>query len=791
MSGSHGFHPVGFPSGEPISTAITMRLSRSLLILLPVLALSGVPLLISPGQQKSYHKAAGVGNVPSQTAATLPATEPPQADPSDGSIDYAEAALPTLEADEEQSLAKKKKSRKKKGKKKRKSSKNPKPAPEPSGSSGGNNNSGSGSPGNAGAQPIPPGTEPGLVPEESIQIIPHWRGTANRTEEDVLGPFARASSGEAFELHLDQLSAAPGSRLKGTCQWGSVQRAMQAFADISGPNALYRIKMYTAKPNPASDPARHTRLAQEVGFQVLLTVKGTPLSMASDKTKEDNLGDEYPPFARSMPVNLQDYADYVVDLLGQFEKREGVLPDFVEIWAEPDRPESWSGTRDDYIHLYEVVSKSIRASFPQIKLGGAGVAGVLSDMGGERPMLLSLIDFVVDQELPMDFVSWHHYTIGAELRYNGAVQGLRDHLEENGLDEVRLFVSEWNIYPSAINNPDALSFENSHAAANFVSFFTAAADLDLDGNVFFQLQDIDGQQSGIHDLHARSVGSLSWRGVKKPVFRIMEVLFDMAEEQRVQVDHPELEFGAAVFASLEEDRLRIVVGNDVVPADWVWSQGIREYGLKPGLVWKKLLKAGYRVGGPLPNQRRMSRAGMSEQEIEAAEEVMPRVEEARILEKHPRQLQLSLQGLNNFNLERVWRFDSQNNDPVNHRLDIQATLVSIEEMAQDLAGLAVEEEMQARGIAGSAQDFHEARNPMELSQRLGVSESVAVNLFNLFHTTLAEERLSEMDLLDTLQGLSLQSMTAEQAEIQINKPVISFEIEPNGVAVLELRVLSE
>lgn len=674
---------------------------------------------------------------------------------------------------DEESFAKKKKRRGKNRRSKRNA--------RNTNSNSGNNNSSAGGNQNTGIQHVPNGQPIGNLGNGNFQVIPH-HGSSR-----LQPPVAAAHASDDFQVNIDQTEAAPGTSLIGAAQWGPIQNLLDEYQSIAGDGALYRLKMYTANPSPAAYPARHTRMAQESGMKVLLTVKGTPLSMASDQTLSDNLPQEYPPYARSMPVNVQEYADYVVELLTEFETRENVLPEYVEVWAEADHEASWSGTREEYLTLYGAVATAVRASFPSIKIGGAGLAGILSEMDGEGPALVALIDHAAANDLPLDFVSWHHYTIGAELRYNGAISLLRSRLIEQNLADAKLFCTEWNIYASANNNEDAESFDNHHAAANFVSFLATAADLGIDGNTYFHLMDADNQEDGdgIHDLEGLSTGASSWHGIKKPVFRAMEFMYELARETRLKVDHPEGELAASVIASQSRNRVRLIVANDIVDADWVWANGIREYGCLPGRVWNLMIRAGYRVGGPMPKTNRLKKVGMTNDEIDAVSMVLPEFDQARMYMHKPRHLDIQLAGAGNLNVSAIYRFDADHNNPVNHIDDIHAAIAPVEQNALDVASLVADSTLAGFGLPPHNGAIHDVASAKQLEVALSITENQAEAVWNAYRVTLAEERLSEIDSLNNLPSTRLQ-METEIAEVQLNGSLLEVEMQPNSVMVIEL-----
>jgi len=87
-----------------------------------------------------------------------------------------------------------------------------------------------------------------------------------------------------------------------------------------------------------------------------------------------------------------------------------------EIWNEPDnhyygadrtRDPLWSGSPEQYYDLYAIASRAIKQEFPHVKVGGYGTSRL-----NERyqPYFQGFLKRVKEEQLPLDFFSWHRYT---------------------------------------------------------------------------------------------------------------------------------------------------------------------------------------------------------------------------------------------------------------------------------------------------------------------------------------------------------------------------------------------
>jgi beta-xylosidase len=115
--------------------------------------------------------------------------------------------------------------------------------------------------------------------------------------------------------------------------------------------------------------------------------------------------------------------------------------DYWEIWNEADiGVNMWSGTFEEYMKLYEVTARAIKAFDPSLKVGGYAVGtGVAS---ARVPQFLG---YCRDRNLPLDFFSWHTYASSPkQMAVNG--QRVRGMLDEYGFAKAESHLNEWNYW---------------------------------------------------------------------------------------------------------------------------------------------------------------------------------------------------------------------------------------------------------------------------------------------------------------------------------------------------------
>ncbi len=127
-----------------------------------------------------------------------------------------------------------------------------------------------------------------------------------------------------------------------------------------------------------------------------------------------------------------------------------------EIWNEPEDHDGtricmWTGTKAQYLDLYNVVAKHLKAAFgDSIAVGGyaaCGLYGIDPDATDRQRALLDYFhDFVASvkaADAPLDFFSYHYYGTDPDAIRRHTVYAA-DYLAAAGYPEAELILDEWN-----------------------------------------------------------------------------------------------------------------------------------------------------------------------------------------------------------------------------------------------------------------------------------------------------------------------------------------------------------
>jgi xylan 1,4-beta-xylosidase len=114
-----------------------------------------------------------------------------------------------------------------------------------------------------------------------------------------------------------------------------------------------------------------------------------------------------------------------------------------EIGNEPDLKVFWTGSPQQYYALYEKTARAIQSADEAALVGGPAIAKPL-DGGAYRE---TFMDFVRLNRLPLNFFSWHFYTLDSDDPYDfvSIARSLRAILDARGFGSARNVLDEWNV----------------------------------------------------------------------------------------------------------------------------------------------------------------------------------------------------------------------------------------------------------------------------------------------------------------------------------------------------------
>jgi xylan 1,4-beta-xylosidase len=260
-----------------------------------------------------------------------------------------------------------------------------------------------------------------------------------------------------------------------------------------------------------------------------------------------------------------------------------------EIWNEPEnRPNMWTGTKEQYYRMYEIAAKKIKAAFPDVKIGGPSIGAPGEVVNGNlKPsdFLQGFLQHCKKKNLPLDFFSWHTYSADPYI-YAIRARAIRKLLDEYGYAKAEIHLNEWNYLPDNDWTPISVAgqglrrqqwYEKQHGPGG--AAFTVSTLVDL--------QDSPVDVANYYRGDASPFGLFTQHGVPKKTFYALKAFRMLLETpQRVktsphQSGQPILCAGtnangteATVLISYyqgKEQELKLRIQNFVKPAPFSWQ----------------------------------------------------------------------------------------------------------------------------------------------------------------------------------------------------------------------------
>ena len=115
-------------------------------------------------------------------------------------------------------------------------------------------------------------------------------------------------------------------------------------------------------------------------------------------------------------------------LVGRYGRAEVTTWPF-EVWNEPNLAVFWTGTREEYLRLYDESAHALKEVDPEIKVGGPSSAAA--------EWVEALAAHAEETGVPLDFVSTH--------TYGNYPLDLRPALARHGFDGIPIYWTEWGV----------------------------------------------------------------------------------------------------------------------------------------------------------------------------------------------------------------------------------------------------------------------------------------------------------------------------------------------------------
>jgi len=218
---------------------------------------------------------------------------------------------------------------------------------------------------------------------------------------------------------------------------------------------------------------------------------------------------------RSVPENIAKWRALVKETIKELscEKKYNI---WYEVWDNPTDENSFLGTKKDYFDLYRAASRAITELEKQynihIPIGAAAVKNWYENFEPntalipERSLIYDLLRFCAQNNLPLDFLSWHSFSTDPAIdkrvvAYNrDLVKLIRTWLNYfNFKQEVTLVIDAWNWGLSDLKMSDEHSYFTQVSASYIPARLKNMYEADIERQVFYTLADLEDSQKNTLD----------------------------------------------------------------------------------------------------------------------------------------------------------------------------------------------------------------------------------------------------------------------------------------------------
>jgi xylan 1,4-beta-xylosidase len=296
-----------------------------------------------------------------------------------------------------------------------------------------------------------------------------------------------------------------------------------------------------------------------IGMRPFVELSFMPVALASGSKTVFHYQSNVTP-----PKDYDRWAELMRRLVSHWVERYGleeVRQWFFEVWNEPNIEHFWTGTQDEYFRLYHVTVEAIKDIDPSLRVGGPATA--------RNAWIVPFLDYCARHDLPVDFVSTHHYPTDA-FGQEGDDTVTKLAKAERGVlqEQVRrarrraqghpLYYTEWN----TSSNPRDPLHDLPYAAAFITRTIMEVAGM-VEGYSFWTFSDIFQENYFPSTPFHGGFGLLNLHGIPKPAYRAYQLLHRLGT-QRLAVEGRHGTVDAWAVRG-EEGELTVLLTNHALP----------------------------------------------------------------------------------------------------------------------------------------------------------------------------------------------------------------------------------
>jgi Beta-xylosidase len=307
-----------------------------------------------------------------------------------------------------------------------------------------------------------------------------------------------------------------------------------------------------------------------IGMKPFLELGFMPETLASgDKTVFHYKGNITPPKDYDAWAELiRRLTEHLVERYGLEEVKQW----FFEVWNEPNLVSFFSGTKEEYFKLYEVTARIIKKVNTELKVGGPATSC--------NSWVKDTVDFCEQNNVPLDFVSTHHYPTDDPLWKSGMdiedffksglaalgsyERGILKKMTMKAREEAGkypLYYTEWNT--SAMTNDN--KHDECYASA-MIAKILADNDGLVEGYSYWTFTDIFEEGSQLPGAFHGGFGLQTYAGVAKPAYRLFQLYHNLGTKRLVvETELAEGQTAELLATETEQGGIRAILHNHQIP----------------------------------------------------------------------------------------------------------------------------------------------------------------------------------------------------------------------------------
>jgi xylan 1,4-beta-xylosidase len=223
------------------------------------------------------------------------------------------------------------------------------------------------------------------------------------------------------------------------------------------------------------------------------------------------------------PRSWERWEELVYETVSHFKQRYGeaeVARWFFEVWNEPNLPQFFAGSQQDYFTLYAHAARAVKRASTSFRVGGPATA--------EHAWVPDLIAYCASNGLPIDFVSTHGYGVEERNDSKGARQlwlykdctrlaasmnEVATQVAASSMPNLEVHYTEWS---SSYSSRDPIH-DHYYSAAYILNVVRATGD-GINSLSYWTFSDIFEELGPPPSLFHGGFGLVNIHGLPKPAF---------------------------------------------------------------------------------------------------------------------------------------------------------------------------------------------------------------------------------------------------------------------------------